>query len=58
MMVSNMSDEQEPSEPKPPELPDSDEFKIMVDRGTKAWADVPDSTAWLERLRGVIPPQS
>ena len=31
-----------------------DEFKIMVERGTLAWADVPDSTAWVERLRGVI----
>jgi len=31
---------------------DDDEFNLMVERGTKAWADVPDSTAWLEALRG------
>lgn len=31
---------------------DEDEFKRMVDRGTKAWADVPDSAAWVETLRG------
>ncbi len=31
---------------------DDDEFKRMVERGTKAWADVPDATAWLEELRG------
>jgi hypothetical protein len=29
-----------------------DEFNLMVDRGTKVWADVPDATAWLENLRG------
>jgi hypothetical protein len=29
-----------------------DEFNQMVERGTKAWADVPDATAWLENLRG------
>ena len=28
------------------------EFKIMVERGTKAWTDMPDSTAWVETLRG------
>lgn len=31
---------------------DVDEFNLMVERGTKAWADVPDATAWLETLRG------
>jgi hypothetical protein len=31
---------------------DDDEFNLMVERGTKAWADVPDATAWLETLRG------
>jgi hypothetical protein len=29
-----------------------DEFNLMVERGTKAWIDVPDATAWLENLRG------
>lgn len=31
---------------------DEDEFKRMVERGTQAWAGVPDSTAWVESLRG------
>lgn len=31
---------------------DDDEFNLMVDRGTQAWAEVPDATAWLETLRG------
>ena len=31
---------------------DDDEFNLMVERGTKAWAEVPDATAWLETLRG------
>ncbi|MDD5271299.1 MAG: hypothetical protein PHU14_01145 [Methylovulum sp.] len=31
---------------------DDDEFKLMVERGTKAWADVQDATSWLENLRG------
>ena len=31
---------------------DDGEFNLMVERGTKAWADVPDATAWLETLRG------
>lgn len=31
---------------------DEDEFKRMVERGTQAWADVPDSAAWVETLRG------
>jgi hypothetical protein len=32
---------------------DEDEFNRMVERGSKAWIDVPDATAWLETLRGV-----
>jgi hypothetical protein len=34
--------------------PDFDEveFKRMVERGTQAWAGVPDSSAWVESLRG------
>ena len=31
---------------------DKDEFKRMVERGTLAWSNVPDSAAWLESLRG------
>lgn len=31
---------------------DEDEFKRMVERGTQAWADVTDSAAWVEALRG------
>jgi hypothetical protein len=31
---------------------DEDAFKLMVERGTKAWADVPDSDEWLESIRG------
>lgn len=31
---------------------DDDEFNLMVEKGTKAWADVPDATTWLEDLRG------
>jgi len=31
---------------------DEDEFKRMVERGTQAWADVADSAAWVETLRG------
>lgn len=27
----------------------------MIERGTKAWAGVPDATAWLENLRGNEP---
>lgn len=29
-----------------------DEFKSMVERGTQAWASVPDASIWLETLRG------
>jgi hypothetical protein len=31
---------------------DEMEFNMMVEKGTKAWADVPDANAWLETLRG------
>ena len=31
---------------------DDDEFKLMVERGTQAWSDVPDSAVWVETLRG------
>lgn len=31
---------------------DQDDFEKMVERGTKAWADVKDATEWLEELRG------
>ena len=31
---------------------DEDEFKCMVEKGAEAWADVPDSAAWVETLRG------
>lgn len=27
----------------------------MIERGTKAWADVPDATAWVDEMRGNIP---
>ena len=30
---------------------DQAEFAEMVERGTTAWADVPDATEWLENLR-------
>ena len=31
---------------------DEDAFKCMVEKGAQAWADVPDSAAWVETLRG------
>jgi len=31
---------------------DENEFKLMVERGTRAWADVDNTSAWLENLRG------
>lgn len=31
---------------------DETKFNLMVERGTKAWADVSDATEWLEALRG------
>jgi hypothetical protein len=27
----------------------------MIERGTKAWADVPDATGWVEEMRGNVP---
>lgn len=29
-----------------------DEFRRFVERGTRAWSDVPDTKEWLEKLRG------
>lgn len=42
---------------------DEEEFKRMVERGTQAWANVADSAAWVEALRGddqrgLLPDQS
>jgi hypothetical protein len=34
---------------------DDDEFNLMVERGTKAWADAPDATKWVDELRGNAP---
>ncbi|WP_394753545.1 hypothetical protein [Crenothrix sp.] len=31
---------------------DDYEFNQMVERGTQAWANVPDTTSWLEMIRG------
>lgn len=31
---------------------DDDEFNLMVERGTQAWASVSNSTEWLETIRG------
>lgn len=31
---------------------DEEEFKFMVELGTRAWANVADSAAWVEALRG------
>lgn len=31
---------------------DENEFKRMVERGTQTWANVADSAAWVEALRG------
>lgn len=33
---------------------DDAEFQKMVDKGTRAWADVPDISKWLEKLRGGV----
>ena len=32
-------------------------IKVFDGRGTKAWADVPDATKWLEELRGNDTPE-
>ena len=31
---------------------DETAFNRMVERGTLAWADVPDASQWVENLRG------
>lgn len=31
---------------------DSEAFETMVAKGRKAWADVPDASAWVEAQRG------
>ena len=28
------------------------DLQTAIERGTKAWADVPDATEWVEELRG------
>ncbi|MDD4963115.1 MAG: hypothetical protein PHI11_04245 [Gallionella sp.] len=38
-------------EPYQPSYHEED-FRLMVSRGTRAWADVSDQTSWLESLRG------
>ena len=27
-------------------------LELMIERGAKAWKDVPDASAWVEELRG------
>lgn len=27
-------------------------LELMIERGSKAWKDVPDASAWVEELRG------
>jgi hypothetical protein len=31
------------------------DLQTAIERGTKAWADVPDATKWVEELRGNTP---
>ena len=31
---------------------DTDKLNQFIEQGTKAWADVPDITAWIESQRG------
>jgi hypothetical protein len=31
------------------------EYVTMTTKGAKAWADVPDATAWVDELRGNAP---
>jgi hypothetical protein len=33
---------------------DATEFNLMVEKGTKAWADVLNTNTWLESLRGIV----
>ena len=34
------------------ELSNKGVLELMVERGAKAWKDVPDASAWVEELRG------
>ena len=34
------------------ELSNKAALELMVERGAKAWKDVPDASAWVEELRG------
>ena len=34
------------------ELSNKAALELMVKRGSKAWKDVPDASAWVEELRG------
>jgi hypothetical protein len=38
----------------PPYAPsyDEKEFEDAIEKGTRAWADVPDAVAWVRELRG------
>jgi hypothetical protein len=38
-------------------LYDEDNLQTAIERGTKAWADVPDATKWVEELRGYDTPE-
>ena len=31
-----------------------DDLQTAIERGTKAWADVPNASAWVEELRGNV----
>jgi hypothetical protein len=33
------------------------DLKTAIERGTRAWADVPDASAWVEELRGNDTPE-
>ncbi len=33
------------------------DLKTAIERGTKAWADVPDATEWVDDLRGNDTPE-
>jgi len=38
-------------------LYDEDNLQTAIERGTKAWADVPDASEWVEELRGNDTPE-
>jgi hypothetical protein len=38
-------------------LYDDDDLQTAIERGTKAWADVPNATEWVEELRGNDTPE-